>query len=80
MTVMWEAKAAPGRADELLAYALAHAHPDADVYRSTDGRVVVIDPTDRGLPDVAADLMADLMARPPHTWRFEPVPRTPPDS
>jgi hypothetical protein len=72
MTVMWEAKAAPGRTDELLAYALAHADPDADVYRSADGRVVVIDPTGRGVPDVPAE----LIARPAHAWRFEQVPRT----
>jgi hypothetical protein len=68
---MWEAKAAPGRADDLLERVLAHADPAADVYRSADGRVVVIDPTGRGLPE----LPAELMARPPHGWRFEHVPR-----
>jgi hypothetical protein len=71
MTIMWEAKAADGRADELLAHVLAHADPDADVYRSRDGRVVVIDATDRGLDDVPAD----LLARPPHAWPFERVAR-----
>lgn len=71
MTVMWEAKAASGRADELLAHVLAHADPAADVYRSSDGRVVVIDPTGRGPTDVPAE----LMARPAHSWRFEHVPR-----
>ena len=68
---MWEAKAAVGRAAELLAWTLAHAPIDADVYRSADGRVVVIDNTGAGLPDAPAD----LMARPPHSWPFEPVPR-----
>lgn len=68
---MWEAKAAPGRADELLAHALAHADAQAQIYRSADERVVVIDPTGAGLPDVPAD----LLARPPHAWRFERVPR-----
>ena len=68
---MWEAKAAVGRADELLAWTLAHAPKDADVYRSADGRVVVIDNTGAGLPDAPTD----LMARPPHSWPFEPVPR-----
>lgn len=64
---MWEAKAPPGRADELLAYALEHADPSAEVYRSRDGRVVVIDPTGRGLPDAPAD----LLTRPAHAWPFE---------
>jgi hypothetical protein len=70
---MWEAKAAPGRADELLAHALRAADPSADVYRSGDGRVVVIDPTGRGLLDVPAA----LLARPPHAWPFERVARIP---
>jgi hypothetical protein len=70
-TLMWEAKAAPGRAEELLAWTLRHADPDAQVYRSADDRVVVIDPGDTALPDPPAD----LIARPPHAWRFTPVPR-----
>jgi hypothetical protein len=68
---MWEVKAAAGRADELLAWTLEHAAADADVYRSADGRVVVIDQTGDGLPDPPGD----LLARPPHTWHFTPVPR-----
>ena len=68
---MWEAKAAQGRADELLAWTISHAPADADVYRSADGRVVVIDRAGAGVPDAPSD----LMARPPHSWRFEPVPR-----
>ena len=68
---MWEAKAADGRADELLAWTLAHAPAEVDVYRSADGRVVVIDRTGTGLPDAPAN----LMERPAHSWRFEPVPR-----
>ncbi len=70
-TVMWEATAAPDRLDDLLAHVLAHAEPGADVYRSRDGRVVVIDPTGSGLDDVPPE----LLARPPHAWSFEPVPR-----
>lgn len=70
-TVMWEAKAAAGRGAELLAWALDHAPAQADVYRSADGRVVVIDASGNGLPD-APD---ELVARPPHVWRFERVPR-----
>ena len=68
---MWEVKAAPGRLDDLLELVLEHADPAAEVYRSNDGRVVVIDPTGRGL----ADVPGELVARPPHVWPFEPVPR-----
>jgi hypothetical protein len=50
---------------------LASADPTADVYRAADGRVVVIDPTGRGV----ADVPAGLVDRAPHTWPFEPVPR-----
>jgi hypothetical protein len=70
-TLMWEAKAADGRADDLLAWTLQHAAPDAKIYRSADDRIVVIDPTDTDLPDPPAD----LLARPPHAWRFTQVPR-----
>ena len=73
MTLMWEVRAADGRLDDLVAYVSAHADPSAQVLRSdgADLRVVVIDPTERGLPDVPAE----LVARPPHEWRFEPVSR-----
>ena len=76
---MWEVRAAEGRAGELMAFVLAHADPSAQVYRSSAGssareeRVVVIDPTGRGI----ADVPAELVARPPHAWRFDPVPRDP---
>jgi hypothetical protein len=70
-TLMWEAKAAPGRVDDLVAHVLEHADPTADVYRSDDDRVVVIDPTGRGVLDVPAD----LVARAPHAWPFTAVPR-----
>ena len=70
-TLMWEAKAAEGRAEDLLAWVLENAAPAAEIYRSADQRVVVIDPTDSDLPDPPAD----LLARPAHAWRFTPVPR-----
>jgi hypothetical protein len=70
-TLMWEVRAADGKHDELVAHVLARADPAADVYRSADGRVVVIDPTGRGV----ADVPAALVDRAPHVWRFEPVPR-----
>jgi hypothetical protein len=68
---MWEAKTAPERAAELLAWALDHAPPAAAVYRSADARVVVIDETGTGLPEPPAG----LLARPPHVWPFERVAR-----
>jgi hypothetical protein len=70
-TLMWEARAADRRADDLLTWVLDHASPGADVYRSADGRVVVIDATGTALPEPPAD----LVARPPHAWHFTPVPR-----
>jgi hypothetical protein len=73
VTLMWEVRGADGRMDDLVAYVSAHADPSARVFRSrgADPRVVVIDPTDLGLPDVPAE----LVARPPHVWRFDEVVR-----
>ncbi|HEX5494027.1 MAG TPA: hypothetical protein VFX70_05565 [Mycobacteriales bacterium] len=73
ITRMWEAVAAPGRLDDLLAHVLAAAPSEAGVYRAAGGepRVVVIDPTGVGLAGVPADLVAGR----PHEWEFEPVPR-----
>ena len=70
---MWEVRAADGREDELLAHVLDNAAPEAQVFRSADTppRLVVIDPTGRGITGVPVE----LLARPPHEWRFEPVPR-----
>lgn len=73
MTLMWEVRAADGRLEELLALVSARADPSARIFSSAgaDPRVVVIDPSERGVPDVPAD----LMARPPHQWRFDEVIR-----
>ena len=72
-TLMWEARAAEGRLDELVAYVVAHAPPQAQVFRSdaAEPRVVVIDPSGSGVHGVPAG----LLARPAHQWAFEPVPR-----
>jgi hypothetical protein len=72
-TLMWEVQAAAGRLDELVSYVDAHADPAATIFRSAepDPRVVLIDPTGRGL----ADVPAELIARPPHSWPFESVER-----
>jgi hypothetical protein len=73
-TLMWEVRAAPGRLDELVAFVDGHASEAAQVFRSDepDPRVVVIDPSGRGVRDVPPD----LLARPPHAWAFEPVRRS----
>ncbi|SDI97882.1 hypothetical protein SAMN05444157_1106 [Frankineae bacterium MT45] len=70
---MWEVRAAEGRLGELVEFVAANADPSAQVYRSAqgEGRVVVIDPTGRGVSDVPPE----LVARPPHAWPFEPVQR-----
>ena len=74
-TLMWEARAADGRLDELIAEVLGRADPSEQVYRSVAGeaRVVVIDPSGRGVGDVPAE----LLARPVHEWAFQAVARTP---
>jgi hypothetical protein len=70
---MWEVRAADGRLDELVEHVRAHADQDAQLFRADRGdpRVVVIDPSGRGVPDVPAE----LIARPPHVWWFDPVAR-----
>ena len=70
-TLMWEAQAADGRARRPGRLRGRHADPAAEVFRSADDRVVVIDPTGHGLPDVPAE----LVARAPHVWAFERVAR-----
>lgn len=69
--LMWEVRAHPERLDELVAYVHEHADPAAQVYRSAlpDPRVVVIDPSCRGVPGVPAE----LIARPAHEWHFDSV-------
>ena len=67
---MWEVVAAAGRTDDLVAWAIDNSQPSAQVYRSAD-RVVVIDPAGHGLSDPPEE----LVARPPHSWEFEPVER-----
>jgi hypothetical protein len=70
-TLMWEVRAVPGKVEQLLAFIRGAADPSAQVYRSAgpEPRVVVIDPSGRGI----ADVPAELVARPPHAWPFELV-------
>jgi hypothetical protein len=71
--LMWEVRAVEGRENDLLAHVLETAAPTAQIFRSADAppRVVVLDPTGRGIPDVPPD----LIARSPHAWSFEAVQR-----
>lgn len=64
MTLMWEAVAAPGRADELVKWALALGA--GAVYRSADDRIVVIADDMDALPTPPAG----TCAREPHAWQF----------
>ena len=68
-TLMWEAKAAPDRGDELVAWVLAHA-ATGQVYRAAERVVLVVDLAD-GVPP--PEPPAELVARAPHAWRFRRV-------
>ncbi|MGW2257815.1 hypothetical protein ACWEJP_11335 [Streptomyces sp. NPDC004749] len=83
VALMWEAKAAPGRATELLEWARARssdlpAGPGgpqrAELLRAPGDRVLVITwwdaPYDADVPELP-DPAPDLIARPVHRWRFE---------
>ncbi len=69
-TIMWEARAADGRGDELLAWVLAAAPASAPAYRAGD-RVVVLLPA--GADVVLGDPPEELLARPIHRWPFDRV-------
>ena len=80
VALMWEAKATPGRAAELLEWARAQELPAAperrEHYTAPGERVLVITWWEAGydadvpeLPDPAAE----LVARPVHRWRFVQV-------
>ncbi|MBE5461195.1 hypothetical protein [Mycobacteroides abscessus] len=80
-TIMWEAVAAEGRAAELAEWAVAHALPEltaadpethVEVYRSADGRVVVIATGSVRIAHIAS-APVELCRRVPHQWVFELV-------
>ncbi|WP_330332058.1 hypothetical protein OHS33_21740 [Streptomyces sp. NBC_00536] len=89
IAVMWEARAADGRGNELLEWArsqvLAREPARREVFRAPQDRVLVItwwetgtDAADggaRALPELP-EPAADLIARPVHRWRFESVELT----
>ncbi len=78
VALMWEAKAAPGRADELLAWArgrrLAAEPLRRETFTAPGERVLVITwwdaPYDAELPELPAPADGGLLARPAHRWRF----------
>jgi len=73
-TLMWEIRAAEGRLEELLEWALGRIDASARVYRSNSGepRMVVIDRTGQVAAQLA-DPPVELIARPGHWWEFSPV-------
>lgn len=81
VALMWEAKAAEGRGDELLAWArarrLATPPQRREEFTAPGGRVLVITWWPGG--DLSAerpelpDPPGELTARPVHRWRFEQV-------
>lgn len=77
-TLMWEAVAAHGHTDALLAWARRKAIPqlgDADVrlFTSDDERVVIIATLADGIKrQITAD-PGQLADRPPHQWHFYEV-------
>jgi hypothetical protein len=80
VALMWEARAAPGRGAELLAWAQAQSlvpEPARREYlRAPQDRVLVLTwwdaPYEAELPELP-EPAADLTTRPVHRWRFESV-------
>lgn len=66
--LMWEAKAPADRTAALLAWVLEQAPADAQVYRSEDRVVVIVETT-----EAFADPPAELVGRPAYAWRFDRV-------
>ncbi|MFE1512873.1 hypothetical protein [Streptomyces sp. NPDC058726] len=80
VALMWEARAVPGRASDLLAWTEERvreftARPlRRETFRAPQDRVLVVTwwdaPYDADLPELP-EPEADLIARPVHRWRFE---------
>ncbi|QUH01625.1 hypothetical protein HUO13_13085 [Saccharopolyspora erythraea] len=79
-SLMWEVRAVPDRMPELLDWVDRTALPllrnasAADVYRSTEDRVVVVAHFP-GEPVFLPDPPRELIARPAHQWTFERIRR-----
>ncbi|MEV0979168.1 hypothetical protein [Streptomyces sp. NPDC049915] len=80
VALMWEARAAAGRGEELLAWARAQSVDGTplrrEAFRAPQDRVLVITwwdaPYDADLPELP-EPDAALVTRPVHRWRFESV-------
>ncbi|WP_030562175.1 hypothetical protein [Streptomyces aureocirculatus] len=80
VALMWEARAEAGRGPELLDWARGQVLDPGPVRRETfrapADRVLVITwwdaPYEAKLPELP-DPPPELVSRPPHRWRFEPV-------
>ncbi|MFE7896374.1 hypothetical protein ACFU3E_02315 [Streptomyces sp. NPDC057424] len=80
VALMWEARAVPGRGEDLLAWARAQQLPRAPLRRETlrapQDRVLVLTwwdaPLDADLPELP-EPDGDLITRAVHRWRFESV-------
>lgn len=78
VALMWEARAVPGRGEELLAWARAQELDDEplrrETFRAPQDRVLVITwwdaAYDAGLPELP-EPDTDLVTRAVHRWRFE---------
>ncbi|WP_033311573.1 hypothetical protein RFN58_26025 [Streptomyces iakyrus] len=80
VALMWEARAVPGRGEDLLAWARAQQLPRAPLRRETlrapQDRVLVLTwwdaPLDADLPELP-EPDGELITRAVHRWRFESV-------
>ncbi|MFJ7076086.1 hypothetical protein [Streptomyces sp. NPDC098781] len=80
VVLMWEARAVPGRGEELLAWAGAQELPVAplrrETFRAPEDRVLVMTWWEAGfdaeLPEIA-EPDGGLVSRAVHRWRFESV-------
>ena len=80
VALMWEARAADGRGEELLAWARAQELPARplrrETFRAAQDRVLVITwwdaPYDADLPELP-EPAGELASRAVHRWRFESV-------
>jgi hypothetical protein len=80
VALMWEARAVPGRGEELLAWARKRELPEVplrrETFRAPQDRVLVLTwwdaAYDAELPELP-EPAGDLVTRPVHRWRFESV-------
>ncbi|PNG18920.1 hypothetical protein [Streptomyces cahuitamycinicus] len=80
VALMWEARAVPGRGEDLLAWARAQELPREPLRRETlrapQDRVLVLTwwdaPLDADLPELP-EPDGELITRSVHRWRFESV-------